>query len=161
MLVMSFKTSKQKLLLTGIVTLLIIVAFSLVFLLGGSKSLPTAVSAQSTEAADDASRVKFLEAFGWQVSQTPVQIEEVIIPDEFDSVYEKYNRLQKKQQMDLSKYKSKRAKRYTYQVLNYPGRSDGVVANILIFDNKVIGGDICSLELNGFMHGFDSKNTME
>ncbi len=83
---------------------------------------------------------------------------EVIIPAEFDEAYEKYNEIQKKQNLDLSKYSGKRAKRWTYEVKNYPGyenKKGFIQANILIYDGMVIGGDICSVELNGFMRGFD------
>ena len=41
---------------------------------------------------------------------------------------------------------------------NYPGyeNKDGVIrANILVYDGRVIGGDVCSVELDGFMHGFE------
>ena len=31
---------------------------------------------------------------------------------------------------------------------------DEVTANILVYENKIIGGDICSVNLDGFMHGF-------
>ena len=81
---------------------------------------------------------------------------EVIIPAEFDDVYEKYNELQKEQGFDLSLYASKRVKRWTYEITNYTGyENTGFIhANILVYDGKVIGGDVCSTELNGFMHGF-------
>ena len=51
-------------------------------------------------------------------------------------------------------YKGKRVKRYTYEVTNYPGQASGVRANLLVDGGMVIGGDICSLTLDGFMHGF-------
>lgn len=41
---------------------------------------------------------------------------------------------------------------------NYPGYegADGTVqANILVYEGAVIGGDVCSTELDGFMQGFD------
>ena len=34
-------------------------------------------------------------------------------------------------------------------------RSGVVQANLLIYEGRVIGGDICSLEQGGFMQGFD------
>jgi hypothetical protein len=49
-------------------------------------------------------------------------------------------------------------KRWTYELKNYPGYESkpGVVqANLLIDHGVVIGGDVCSLELGGFLHGFD------
>ena len=57
--------------------------------------------------------------------------------------------------MDLSKLKGKKVKRWTYEVTNYPKQTEGVRANLLVLDGKVVGGDICSNDAaNGFMHGF-------
>ena len=82
----------------------------------------------------------------------------LIIPPEFDEVYEKYNAIQKEQGFDLTKYQGKRVKRWTYAIKNYPGYaadSGCIHANLLVYEGQVIGGDVCSVELNGFMHGFD------
>lgn len=43
-------------------------------------------------------------------------VDEVIIPQDFNSVYEKYNEIQKKSVFDLSNYAGKPAKRYTYSI---------------------------------------------
>ena len=45
--------------------------------------------------------------------------------------------------------------RYTYEVTNYPDAQGTVYANILIYRNKVIGGDVCSADVTGFIHGFE------
>jgi len=104
-------------------------------------------------------RVAFLTSFGWDVNQTPLEIEEVTIPKEFDDVYSAYNELQKYQNCDLSKYKGKKVKRYTYEVLNYPTGEQGVCANLLLYKNRIIGGDVCSSNYEGFMHGFEKPKT--
>ena len=98
--------------------------------------------------------IDFLNNFGYNIVEKPVQIQEIIIPQEFSSEYEKYNECQKLSGFDLSKFKGYRVKKYTYKVLNYPDSQQEVVANILIYNNKVIGGDICSTTLGGFVHGF-------
>ena len=99
-------------------------------------------------------QVSMLKVFGYEVEPQPTLIEEVIIPAEFDEKYEQYNNYQKLSGFDLSKYKGTRAKKYTYIVLNYPDTPSGVVANILVYNGKAIGGDISSTALNGFVHGF-------
>lgn len=53
----------------------------------------------------------------------------------------------------------KTVKRYTYIIHNYPDETDQVRANLLVYDGKVIGGDICTLALDGFMHGFSPEET--
>lgn len=102
-------------------------------------------------------RVAFFSQFGWQVNETPLEIKEVVIPTEFDETYTEYNEIQKQQKLNLEKYKGVRVKMFSYEILNYPGYSgnDGAIhGNILVYDDTVIGGDVCSVELNGFMHTF-------
>ncbi|MBE6606280.1 MAG: DUF4830 domain-containing protein [Ruminococcaceae bacterium] len=99
-------------------------------------------------------RIAFLSQFGWEVDATPVEEAEVVIPDEFDKVFTGYNELQKKQGLDLSKYKRKKLMRYTYKITNYDGYNGVVYANILVKGKRVVGGDICSADTNGFIHGF-------
>ena len=46
-------------------------------------------------------------------------------------------------------------KRYTFELSEYDGYDGRVLANVLVYRNRVIGGDICSADMTGFMHGFD------
>ncbi|MCI8622100.1 MAG: DUF4830 domain-containing protein [Provencibacterium sp.] len=101
-----------------------------------------------------AERLAFIAQFGWEVEEEPVEIEEVLIPAQFDAVYDSYNTMQRAQGLDLTRYQGKMVKRFAYQVLNYPGTADEVRLNLLIAENKVVGGDVCSMALDGFMHGF-------
>ena len=103
-------------------------------------------------------RINFLKQFNWEVNPEPVEAVEIIIPKEFDAIYKKYNDVQKAQSLNLEKYKNKAVKRYTYEIIDYPRYKGTVYVNILIYNEKIIGGDICSAELNGFMHGFDKNN---
>ena len=105
-------------------------------------------------------RVNFISQYGWTVNETPVEEMEVTIPNEFDNVFVAYNELQKQQGLDLSKYKRKNVMRYTYEITNFPDYSGKVYINLLVYRNKVIGGDVCSADLNGFIRGFDGKLTL-
>ena len=98
--------------------------------------------------------VSFLEQFGWTVEEKPLESIEIRIPNQFDKVMNAYNELQKNQGLDLSRYKDKDVMRYTFRVTNYPGYSGTVYANVIVFKNKVIGGDICSSDVMGFINGF-------
>jgi hypothetical protein len=122
---------------------------------GGTDTVTTAaeVDVSFKNIKDNAARITFLNAFGWEISEQPVSIEEVVIPEEFGEIYEEYNALQQSQGLNLKKYKGKTVRRYTYEVLNYQGQEDKVYANLLIYKNRVIGADVCSSKLEGFMHG--------
>lgn len=98
-------------------------------------------------------RQEFAAGLGWQISAEPVEVEEVVVPKEFDEVYEKYNQIQLDQGLGLQRLRGKRMKRYSYEVLNYPGQSENVRLNLLVYNGKIVGGDVCSMELDGFMHG--------
>lgn len=98
--------------------------------------------------------VGFLRQFGWEVEEAPVEEVTMKIPAEFDKVMNAYNELQKNQGLDLSKYRGKQVTRYTYQVKNYPNYQGTVFANVILYKNKVIGGDVCSSDVTGFISGF-------
>lgn len=101
-------------------------------------------------------RLAFLSQFGWEVEPTPEE-QNVTIPGEFDRVFVSYNELQKQQGLDLSKYKRKDVTRYTYRVTNFPDYDGAVLANVLVYRGRVIGGDICTADVSGFVQGFDGK----
>lgn len=100
---------------------------------------------------------EFLKQFGWNVADKPTEVKDVTIPSEFDRIFTSYNEIQKQQGFDLSKYKRKNVKRYTFELTNYGDYDGKVYANILVYRNRVIGGDVCSADMTGFMHGFDVK----
>lgn len=108
----------------------------------------------SVKAGTQEERIAFLKQFGWDVNEEPVEITEVTIPQLFNDVYETYNQIQLEQGMDLKKYAGKICKQWVYEITNYPGGESGVRATLLIYDGKVIGGDICSPKLDGFICGF-------
>ena len=105
----------------------------------------------------DADRARFLSQFGWQTDAASAKTVPVTLPGEFDKVFVGYNELQKRQGLDLSKYRGKDVTRYTFTVTNYPGYEGTVYANVLVYRNRVIGGDICSADVTGFVVGFDGN----
>ncbi len=80
------------------------------------------------------------------VSETPYEVVEFEIPLKFNSVWENYNNLLKEKGYDLSLYKGKKCKRYTYLI-----PSENARANIIVLGGKIIGGDISSITLDGIM----------
>ena len=100
-----------------------------------------------------ADRVEYLAAYGWEVAETPVSTQELLIPEVFDESYQQYLQLQQEQGFDLEACAGKRVRRYTYEILNYPTGETGVLVNLLICKKTVVGGEVLSPQLNGFMHG--------
>lgn len=95
-------------------------------------------------------RTSYLAAWGWLTGNEAVSIEELQLPEEFGAEYTEYLELQAGQGFDLTKYAGKRIKRYTYDILNYPGGVQEVQAHLLMRKNTVIGGEILG---PGFLHG--------
>lgn len=145
--------------LAGLLGLAVILGFAII---GAITLTSDDVVATSTEvpkthffASSNEDRIAFLGAYGWEVSTEPVEVKEVLIPEEWTDVYEKYNELQTAQGLDLSKYKGCRAKLWCYSVSNHPNATENVLAHLIIYDNRVIAGDIANTTLDGFMHGFE------
>jgi len=165
MFIVSAKINRKTRVIAALCLLALIVGIILSVTLpsGGDNAAPTSTGTAAGERIPksaykgiktDADRRAFLAQLGWETAEDASTIEEVVIPEEFDAVYNSYNQLQAEQNLDLSKYKGKTVKRYTYQITNYEGADSTVYANLLIYKNRIIGGDICSSEYGGFMHGF-------
>ncbi|MBR6782074.1 MAG: DUF4830 domain-containing protein [Clostridia bacterium] len=173
MFIYSFKASSIKffgILCVALAALIALIAFVPAYAgeqnTGGGNSGGVAVDAPEAESgvtvsvrydkvttADDAAG--FLSQFGWVVDAGSVETKEVTIPAQFDKVFAGYNEMQKSQGLDLSKYKKKGVTRYTFTVTNYKGYEGAVYANVLTYRGRVIGGDICSADVSGFIHGFE------
>ena len=144
MFVISVKSSKIKVILFAIFMLLVLVA-SVLFFAERKNSSATTEGAISIRASDEKQRTQFLSQFGWDFDTEPVQVEEIIIPEEFDETYENYNELQKKQGFNLEDYKGANAKKWTYNINNFPdyeNKKDYVQANIIVYNGNVIAADI-------------------
>ncbi len=124
--------------------------------LSKESSSTSADGEQVFTAADNTQRLSFISNYGWEVDEEAVEVKEVVIPEELDDTYTAYNEIQKSQGFDLTLYAGRRVKRWTYIINNYEGyeNRDCIRINILVCDDIIIGGDVCSVELDGFMHGF-------
>ena len=127
------------------------IAVGVISVQGGTVS----ASADQKGVKTNEDRVAYLESFGWTVEPEPLAVEELLIPEEFDETYTQYLELQGSQGFDLTQYCGKRVKRYTYVITNYPTGETGVQAGLLIYKNTVIGGDVISPQLGGFIHSLE------
>ena len=141
----------------GVIAVSLAVLIALIVLVptyAAEESQPTiSYTYEKVKSEDDAER--FLAQFGWIVDATPLEVSEVTMPDEFDKIFAAYNEIQKEQGLNLVKYKRKKLTRYTFEVTNYEGYDGKVLANVLVYRGRVVGGDVCSADVDGFVHGFE------
>ncbi len=132
----------------------LVLAFLLVCALVGQTLLAFAVAAQpQNNVKDENGRLAYLQSLGWQVAEC-TEVKNVALPQTFSSVYQNYNELQKQQGFDLWPYRGTSCIQYTYPLLNFPTQSQEVYLHLLTYKGVVIGGDIASVGLNGFMVPF-------
>ena len=87
-----------------------------------------------------------LSDMGYEPSGRPAEAVVVSIPLRWDGVYETYNAIQREGGFDLRPYRGRKVTRYTYPLAGLDARG-----NVLVYRGVVIGGDICSNALDGFM----------
>ena len=150
MLVMTAKVDKKKIAI--ILAAVVVAVAGLFLLLGGEDSTPTSTTVTSVASNDD--RVKFLNGFGWEVTNSPVESSQVRIPEQSSEVFDRYNALQKSQGYDLMAHAGTTVMRYVYKINNYPGATEPVYASLLISKNQVIGGDVTATRAKGVIQSF-------
>lgn len=154
MFVCTIKFDKKKALF--VIAMAALIIFGIIMLLGidkGDSSAPT----QSGKANNEDKRVEYLSSLGWNVETPALSVENVLIPKSFSDVFLKYNELQRSQGFDLSRYAGKKVELYTYKVTNHEC-DDIVLAELYVYKGEVIGGDIHSSALDGFMTGLKKEN---
>lgn len=102
-------------------------------------------------AKDEKSRLDYICSLGYTPLKEGGETTVITIPTEFSAVYTEYNRIQLKAGFDLSKHKGCDVIRYTYMLEDFPPE-DYAVVNLLILEGEIIGGDISSRRLDGFMY---------
>lgn len=163
MFVMSVKGKTLK--IAGVLCAVIIAVAAMLILLpkGDSVSAGSVFEGKDTVNYDkiktNEQRIEFLRQFGWESGNDCIEETEIKIPADFDKIMKAYNEVQKAQGFNLDSYKGKTATRYTYEITNYPDYEGRVFANIIIYKNRVIGGDICSSDADGFIHGFEKQTS--
>ena len=155
MLILTAKLNKKRLL-----ALVILAAVALAALILSLSDRPEASAALGSGQASakgiktNEDRLAYVQSLGYAVEEQPSRSQEVMIPSEFDQVYQEYNGLQKECGFDLEKYRGKQVMLYTYTVQNYPDEPE-VMLDLLVYRNRVIGGAVYSAALAGFMHGLE------
>lgn len=94
-------------------------------------------------------RIDYINSLGYQVDENSATNKDIVIPLNFSRVYYNYNLLQQKAGFDLSYFKGKTVKKYSYKVLNY--KKENYYLNLLVLDGVIIGGDVSSANISGEM----------
>lgn len=150
MVVMTAKINKKKIAVAAAALLLALV---LVSLLAGGRQSQAPETEPTLAISTNEDRVRYLTDLGWSVTHSPVQTQQVRIPEKPSEVYSRYNALQKSQGFDLSPYAGKTVTRYVYAVQNYPDAADPVYATLLVYEGQIIGGDVTSTAPEGKIQG--------
>ncbi len=107
------------------------------------------VNSGGVDGSTNAKRIEYLSRLGLDLNETPTDVKEITIPQNFSKVYEKYNSLQKESGFNLKNYKGKKANVYTYSF--WDNKENAV--HLIVCEDRIIGGDIASLKIDGEMTG--------
>lgn len=143
----TFKLTKKHI-VAAILVVAALVAL-LILLLPGKQAQTTGVTVTIKEPADCA---EYLRQLGYETDSAAAETRTVQIPKTFDAVYETYNQMQKDCGFDLQKYAGKRVELSTFHVTNWP-TGEEILADVLVYKKKVIGGAIYTAAVDGFMQG--------
>ena len=111
---------------------------------GGDKETEVITAATNEE------RVAYLEALGWQVEPQPIETLDLQLPEKLEGEWDAYAKLQKGQGLPFSEFAGQAVKRYTYTVTNYPEIPQGVQANLYLWGDQILGGDVIFTGQGGF-----------
>ena len=96
MFVFSVKTTKKQMI--SIIVCVVMLIAILVVAIAWPSGQTAATGTQPytpVEAASDEARIGFLKTLGYEASPSTAEVKEVLIPDEFDEVFQNYNTIQR------------------------------------------------------------------
>lgn len=160
MFVFTAKLNRKKAVAAVIALAVVLAAVILLVSLTGQRRAGTPESRQTTplSVTGPEEAAAYLEALGWKVEPEPLETKSLVIPRSFTGVYADYAALQARQGYPLAEYGGMEAVRYSFRVLNYPGGSEEIVADLVVCGQTVIAGDIQSTALDGFMKGLKGED---
>ncbi len=97
-----------------------------------------------------------LESCGWQTAGAFTE-EAVTLPTKEDATWATYLAMQQENGFDMEPFAGRQVLRLSCRIGNHPA-GDAVYANLYWCDGRVIGGDIMSPALDGFMHGLKNSS---
>jgi hypothetical protein len=103
------------------------------------------------DGSTNAKRMSYLKGIGLNADDSNVTHKDILIPENFNDVYSNYNALQKKSGFDLTNFRGKYAVLYTYSL------NSEYDIHLIVYKNRIIGGDIAALNINGEMKPLTAK----
>ena len=128
------------------VVFLAVIFIALVLSAGGNEDGFSNTKIRST---DDLSA--FLLSLGWECDTSRLTEQSTVLPRQFDETFIAYNAIQLKQNCDLTHYAGKEVTVFTVPILNYTDSNESVLATVIVYRGKVIGGDIHAAAMDGFI----------
>ena len=162
MMIYTLKFDRKKTAFCVVVAALLLIG--IILLVGaydrGRSAQPDAptIRAAADRAKNEKERVAYLAQYGWTVESPAESEDTVVIPRHFSEVFARYNDLQKQQGYDLSAYCGQAVTLYTYRVTNAEYTDDEVLASLYVLNGSVIGGDVHSTALDGFIRPLRAKS---
>ena len=121
-------TRRRMALMSLALCLVIGAALMLAGCFGGDKEVEVITAAANEE------RVAYLESLGWQVEPQPIETLDLQLPEK----------------LPFADFGGQAVKRYTYTITNYPEIPQGVQANLYLWGDQIIGGDVIFTGQGGF-----------
>lgn len=106
------------------------------------------IVAQSKNAQAHPNGSEILRSLGYDITEPPIEVVTVRLADAKSAVFQNYNRLQQESGFDLSPYAGKEVCRVTYA---YREGDLSWRLNLLFDGDTFLGGDQCSVSLDGVM----------
>lgn len=137
---------------TAVVAATVVTSALLVF--GLAKSPYQAVISQEDSVKTPSQGVAYLRQWGWEVEETALSSQTLLIPEDLDQSYQAYLDLQTDQGFpSLWEFRGETVQRYTYLISNYPTGATDMQVNLLLYQDQVIGGEVLSPQVDGIVHG--------
>ena len=105
-------------------------------------------SSTASKVLTNEDRILAISELGYDVVDEVVEVKDILIPENFNDTYEKYNQIQIKGGFNLKNYSGEKATLYKYLLRD---THDTEYVNLIIHEGIIIGGDVSSTRLNGEM----------
>lgn len=126
-----------------------------VLCLWGGRSQSAAVAGLSSSPAPQ-DPAAYLASLGWETVGDPV-CDQVQMPDTFGPAYDQFLQLQREGGFHLETCAGAVVTRYTFTLSNYPSGEAGILADVMMLEGRIVGGEIRSPALDGFMEPLTAR----